>query len=181
MRTVIYNYEFHIPPGFYLGLFLYSLGYLSLHFLSGTYNSLYSKSRFGEITKSFAVIIIACVFLLFFFILKNPQSDNKYYYLEFYSLLIPMLVFTVISRMIFLNSAKKQLLEKKVFFNALLIGSGRKAGEFYDAFNNTKDQGGYIITAFYNTNGQVPYQFPANVKSFSFTDNLSAIIKKEKI
>lgn len=180
LRTVIYSYEFVIPPGFYLGLFLYTLGYLSLHFLSGTYNSLYEKSRLAEIAKSIAVIVIGCLVLLFFFILKNPQTDNNYYYLEFYSLLIPMLLCTLVIRMIFLNIVKKQLLQKKVFFNALLIGSGRKAAEFYDAFTNTKDQGGFRITSFYNTNGNT-FELPATIKKYDNTCNLSRIIEEEKI
>lgn len=181
LRTVIYAYEFVIPPDFYLGLFLYTLGYLSLHFLSGTYNSLYEKSRLAEIAKSFAVIVIGCLVLLFFFILKNPQTNNNNYYLEFYSLLIPMLLFTLVIRMIFLNIVKKQLLEKKVFFNALLIGSGRKAAEFYEAFTNNKDQGGYRITGFYNTNGVNTFELPAAIKKYDNTCNLSQIIEKEKI
>ena len=180
LRTVIYSYDFVIPPGFYLGLLLYTLGYLSLHFLSGTYNSLYEKSRLAEIAKSIAVIVIGCLVLLFFFILKNPQTNNYNYYLEFYSLLGPMLLCTLVIRMIFLNIAKKQLQEKKVFFNALLIGSGRKAAEFYDAFINTKDQGGYRITGFYNTNGK-RVEFPAAIKKYDSNSNLKRIIEEEKI
>ncbi|MGB2996024.1 MAG: hypothetical protein WBB53_08170, partial [Ferruginibacter sp.] len=37
LRTRIYDYEFSVPPGFYLGLFLYTAGWVSLHFLSGAY------------------------------------------------------------------------------------------------------------------------------------------------
>ena len=180
LRTVIYSYKFVIPSGFYLGLFLYTLGYLSLHFLSGTYNSIYQKSRLAEISKSISVIVIGCLILLFFFILKNPQTDNQNYYLEFYSLLVPMLICTLVIRMIFLNTAKKQLLEKKVYFNTLLIGSGRKAAEFYDAFMNTKDQAGYRITGFYNTNGKT-LPLPPIIKKYDTTSNISQIIEDEKI
>ncbi|MEJ7626074.1 MAG: sugar transferase [Ferruginibacter sp.] len=180
LRTVIYSYKFVVPSGFYIGLFLYTLGYISLHFLSGTYNSLYGKSRFGEIAKTIAVVIIGCLGLLFFFILKNPQSDNNYYYLEFYSLLIPMLLCTLVVRLIFLNIAKNQLIYKKVYFNTLLIGSGRKASEFYEAFSKTKEQGGFIITCFYETNGKAS-EIPAGIKKYDKTSNLSTIIKQEKI
>lgn len=181
LRTVIYNYPFSIPPGFYLGLTLYTIGYLALHFLSGTYNSLYQKSRFAEITKSIIVILIGCIFLLFFFVLKNPHTNNNNYYLEFYSLLIPMLVSTVIMRMIFLSIIKRQLTEKKVFFNSLLIGSGRKAEEFYEAFSKNSEQGGYRITGFYNTNGKDALFLPGEIKKFNNGNSISAIIKEEKI
>jgi exopolysaccharide biosynthesis polyprenyl glycosylphosphotransferase len=181
LRTVIYDYAFVIPPGFYLGLLLYTFGYLSLHFLSGTYKSLYEKSRLAEIARSITVIFIGCFTLLFFFILKNPQSNNKYYYLEFFSLLIPMLLCTLFIRTAFLNVVKRQLLRKEVFFNALLVGSGRKAAEFFEAFNNTKEQGGYRIAGFYNTNGNSSFSLPGNIKRYDYTHNLSRIIEEEKI
>lgn len=181
LRTVIYNYPFSIPPGFYLGLTLYTIGYLSLHFLSGTYNSLYQKSRFNEITKSIIVVLIGCVFLLFFFVLKNPHTNNNNYYLEFYSLVLPMLFSTVIMRMVFLGIVRKQLVDKKVFFNSLLIGSGRKAEEFYEAFTKNSEQGGYRITGFYNTNGKDALFLPAEIKKFDHRNSISKIIKEEKI
>ena len=181
LRTVIYNYPFSIPPGFYLGLTLYTIGYLGLHFLSGTYNSLYQKSRFAEIAKSIIVVLIGCIFLLFFFVLKNPHTNNNNYYLEFYSLLIPMVVSTVIMRMMFLSVVKRQLTEKKVFFNSLLIGSGKKAEEFYEAFTRNSEQGGYRITGFYNTNGKQALFLPDDIKKFDNHYSISKIIKEEKI
>ena len=103
LRTIIYNYPFSVPPGFYLGLSLYVLGWMMLHFLSGAYNNIYQKSRLNEMTRSIAVSMIGCLLLLFFFLLKNPQDNNQYYYLEFYSLLFPFLICTVIYRMLFLG------------------------------------------------------------------------------
>src|SRR5690606_38843946 len=81
LRTVIYDYPFSLPPGFCLGLFLYTAGWLSLHHFPGTYTSLYQKSRLGELAKTFGVSLLGCFFLLFFFILKNPHYDNYNYYL----------------------------------------------------------------------------------------------------
>lgn len=181
LRTVIYNYPFSIPPGFYAGLFLYTTGWISLHFLSGTYNSLYQKSRLSEFFKTLFISIIGCLFLLFFFILKNPQGNNQNYYLEFYSLLFPVFIITILIRMIFLTITKNQLASKKVFFNALLLGSGKKASQFYEAFAATKEQSGYRITGFFNTNGNNGFQAPDSIKRYSDFKNLTSIIESEKI
>ncbi|MEO6584649.1 MAG: sugar transferase, partial [Ferruginibacter sp.] len=181
LRTVIYEYPFNIPSGFFLGLMLYTIGYLSLHFLSGTYTSLYQKSRFAEITKSIVVIFIGCLTLLFFFILKNPQTNNNYYYQEFFSLLLPMLACTLLIRMLFLKVVKKQMQTKKVFFNSMLIGSGKRAEEFFDAFSRNSEQGGYRITSFYNTNGKSASFLPPTINKYDHKNSLSAIIEKEKI
>ena len=137
LRTEIYHYPFSMPPGFYLGLVLYVGGWLSIHFLSGAYDSLYQKSRLTEFIRTFSTSLIGCLFLLFFFILKNPQVHNQYYYLEFFSLLVPIFICTFFVRLITLTIVKKQLKQKKVFFNALVIGSGEKVTEFYHKFLQT--------------------------------------------
>ncbi len=160
---------------------MYTVGWVSLHFLSGTYNSVYQKSRVSEFFKTLLICIIGCLFLLFFFILKNRQFNNQNYYLEFYSLLAPVFICTVIVRMIVLGIAKKQLATKKVYFNALLLGSGKKAAQFYDAFIKTREQSGFRIVGFFNTNGNNGFQVPATIKTFRDFNNLTEIIQKENI
>ena len=152
LRSVVYNFNFSIPSGFYLGLFLYTLGWLFLNFISGMYESLYEKSRLNELAKTFLISLIGCLFLLFFFILKNPHADNLKYYKEFFILLAPITIITIIVRSLFLNKVKNQLNKKVVFFNVLLIGSAKKAIEFYNSFKLNKEQGGFKIVGFYPIN-----------------------------
>lgn len=180
LRTVIYNYDFTVPPGFYIGLVLYCIGWLTLHFMSGAYSDIYHKSGFSELTRTLVVSIIGCLALLFFFILKNPQSDNMIYYLEFFSLLAPVFVCTLISRLIFLKFVRNQLRNKKVSFNVLLVGSGPKATDLLQNFNNVNSAKGYSITAFINTNGTVDEQLTKNISTYTGIDNLASIIEKEK-
>ena len=172
LRTVIYSYELTIPPGFYLGGFLYMIGWLSLHFLSGAYGMVYYKSGINEFLRTLVVCIIGCMVLLFFFILKNPQSNNHFYYEEFFSLLIPNLIITLIFRYLFLRIGSMQLKNKSVFFNVLLIGSGKNALQFYNSFIGTNEVTGHCINSFLNTNGNKPVLLPAHVKKY---DNLSEI------
>ena len=176
LRTIIYHYDFSIPTGFYFGLFLYSCGWIMLYFLSGTYNSLYQKSRLAEFLKTLLVSFIGCFFLLFFFILKNPHENNNNYYVEFYGLLIPVFVGSSLVRFFFLTRAKKQLRQGKVFFNALLIGPGKKAAQFYNNFLQSKEHSGYRIIGFVNTDGSNHFQLPAGFKEYCDYTNLPAII-----
>lgn len=180
LRTVIYTYDFTVPPGFYVGLVLYCIGWLTLHFMSGAYSDIYHKSGFSELTRTLVVSIIGCFALLFFFILKNPQSNNMIYYLEFFSLLVPVFVCTLISRLIFLKFIRNQLRNKKVSFNVLLVGSGPKATDLLQNFNKVNSAKGYSITAFINTNGTVDEQLTKNISTYTGIDNLASIIEKEK-
>lgn len=179
LRTVIYNYDFEIPAGFYIGLFLYTIGWLSLHFMGGAYNDIYHKSGFTELARTTIVSILGCLGLLFFFILKNPQSNNMIYYLEFFSLLGPVFACTLISRFIFLRIIRRQLRNKKVTFNVLLVGSGSKAMEMLENFNKVNAVKGYSINAFINTNGHWSSPLPEGIRMYAGIEQLAGILEKE--
>ena len=180
-RPVIYHYEADIPPGFFLGLALYTLGWITLHFMTGTYISLYYKSRVNEIFKTIIISIIGCMVLLFFFILKNPQDNNMRYYVEFFTLLSLSFGFTAIIRIFFLTHTSAQLDSGKVYFNSLLIGSIGKANQFVNNFEKASEKSGFVLKAFYNTNGQSENFLGHSVKSYDQKDDLKAIVKNEAI
>ncbi len=181
LRTEIYNYPFTIPAGFYLGAFLYVIGWLSLHLLSGAYESVYQKSTITEFFRTLVVSLMGCLALLFFFILKNPQENNNNYYLEFYSLLIPVFISTLIIRLFFLKLSASQLKKGKVYFKVLLIGSGKNAHSFYCNFIKTNENTGYLISSFININGNDGIQFPDSLKKYSGLSALTEIIETNQI
>ncbi len=181
LRTFFQHYAFSVPSGFYLGLFLYIVGWIGLHFLTGTYHNLYQKSRVGEFFKTIFVSLIGCLFLLFFFILKNPRSNNYDYYLDFYILLFPFTFCSVLVRMIFLSITKKQLHNKNVFFNSLLIGSGKKAEQFFKDFFKSNDNSGFIITDFINLNGKIINIPSKDIQTYYNTEIIDSIIKEKNI
>lgn len=181
LRTVIRSYPFSVPSGFYLGLFLYVLGWISLHFFSGAYESMYLKSRTTEFLKTMLVCLIGCLVLLFFFILKNPQDNNNLYYLEFYSLLFPNIILIFFFRIILLNIAKNDLVDNLVFFNVLLIGSGKLAENFVQQFFSTKEKTGFRITSFLNINGSKGFTIPESIQKYDTSNSIDEVIKRDHI
>ena len=157
------------------------MGWLSLHFLSGAYEDVYHKSGVSEFFRTLIVSLIGCLALLFFFILKNPQGNNRHYYDEFYSLLIPVFFVTLLSRFLFLRITINQLKKNKVSFNVLLIGSGESATQFFTSFINTNIHSGYSITSFLNTNGNKNIGLPDNIKKYNDLSNIHHIIDSDHI
>ncbi len=181
LRTQFYRGPFIIPPGFYIGLVMYVVGWICLHFLAGTYAGLYQKSRVVEFFKTILITFVGCLFLLFFFILKNPKTNNYDYYSEFYLLLFPIILCSTVTRMVFLSQTKKQLKHKKVFFNSLLIGSGNKATKFYKEFLQGNDNSGFVITDYINV-GQQKIESPlTEIVQHMSTDNILTIIEQKNI
>src|SRR6202012_5231470 len=110
-----------------------------------------------------------------FFILKNPQEYTADYYLEFYSLLAPVFIVTILLRIPFINKAQKQLRLKQVFFNVLLIGDEKNAAKFFLSFIETKEKRGYRITSFLNTNENKVIELPAIINKYNDLENLKKI------
>ena len=160
---------------------LYVLGWLSLHLLSGAYESVYQKASITEFFRTLLVSLIGCLALLFFFILKNPQENNTNYYKEFFALLLPVFLTTLLLRLFFLRLAARQVARGEVGFNILLIGSGRNAIEFYEQFSKAGENNGYRIRSFLNTNGQPQQPLPREVRRYSGIGNLQQILKDDEI
>lgn len=181
LRTQFYNGPFILPSGFYIGLVMYVAGWICLHFVAGTYAELYYKSRVVELFKTILVTFIGCLFLLFFFILKNPKTNNYDYYSEFYLLLFPIMLCSTVTRMVFLSQTKKQLKQKKVFFNSLLIGSGSKVKQFYKEFLQANDNSGFVITDYINLGQQKIKLSSTEIVQHTSAENIATIIEQKNI
>ncbi|MFN0082502.1 MAG: sugar transferase [Ferruginibacter sp.] len=181
LRTQFYHDPFHIPSGFYIGLTMYVTGWICLHFIAGTYADLYYKSRVVELFKTILITIVGCLFLLFFFILKNPKTNNHDYYSEFYLLLFPVMLCSSVTRMVFLSQTKKQLKQKKVFFNSLLIGSGNKAKRFYKEFLQANDNSGFVITDYIDLGRQKINLQATDIAQHTSTEHIATIIEQKNI
>lgn len=142
---------------------------------------MYHKSRVSEFLKTLLISIVGCLFLLFFFILKNPKDNNLDYYKEFFSLLIPVFFCTTFFRLVILNIVKKQLWDKKVFFNALIVGSANKAIHLYESFSRVDDNSGYRIAGFLNINGMEENLFPPHIRRYEGLVHLHSAIEELQI
>jgi exopolysaccharide biosynthesis polyprenyl glycosylphosphotransferase len=123
-------------------------GWLILYTLAGTYHALYKKSRLAEFTLTFVCTLIGSIVLMFIFVLNDPHSGISYYYLAFVVLTGIHFLLTFSGRWLLLNKAKRQLLNGKVFFNTLMIGSQDNATGIFKETGKSLLDGGYRYTGF---------------------------------
>jgi exopolysaccharide biosynthesis polyprenyl glycosylphosphotransferase len=83
--------------------------------------------------------------------------------------------------MFFLSFTKKQLHNKKVYFNSLLIGSGKKAQQFCKDFFTSNDNSGFIITDFINLNGKNINLPSKDIQTHFSTEIIDNLIKEKNI
>src|SRR6186997_3113290 len=137
-----------INTNFWLGITLIPAGWLILYTLIGSYRGLYKKSRLFEFTSTFICSLLGCIVLFFALILDDVKNDYTYYYLGFFSLLFVHFIFTFTGRWIILNKVKRQLLNGKVYFNTLMVGSQDNAIRIYKETEKNLHDGGYRYVGF---------------------------------
>ena len=67
-----------------MGLLLIPAGWIIFYALTGTYHSLYKKSRLNEFSSTALISLIGCTILFFAIVINDPQTDYRYYYKAYF-------------------------------------------------------------------------------------------------
>lgn len=173
---------FQQDPYFIGRLLLIVVFWLVIYSILGSYNnSLYKKSRLSELTTTFIESFIGSIIILFVLFLNDPDGGAVYFYLTFFSLLVLQFCFTYLGRWIFLQIAKKHILNGRLTFNTLIVGNSPKA---YNAFREIKMNAvangynliGFIATQQYQKNGLGKW-----LDCLGTVEEMEEIIKENKI
>jgi polysaccharide biosynthesis protein PslA len=133
---------------FLLGIFFIPVSWLLLYGLVGAYHSLYKKSRLMEITSAFICSLLGTIILFFLFLLDDVKNNYTYYYTAFASLFAIHFTFTIIGRLFLLTLVKKQILNGRVKFNTLVIGSGENAVKILKETQKGLREGGFYYAGY---------------------------------
>lgn len=133
---------------FWLGSFLIPLGWLSLYTVTGSYLSIYKKSRLAEFTKTFVSCLVGSVVLFFLFLLDDVSSNYSYYYVAFFVLFLLNLIFTFGGRTLILSAAKKHITSGVVRFNALIVGHAENTARIVRDNEKKLRNEGFDVTGF---------------------------------
>lgn len=163
-------------PKFIQGMIVIPASWVVFYYLTGTYTSIYLKSRVGEMTRTFFVTV-AGVILLFFSVLIDDQVQGyRDYYSSVFILFAIHFVLTLLGRIIVLNGGKRQMLNGIVYFPTLFIGGDKRAVEVYNEINGKARSQGYHFIGFIDTNGN-GNGLSAYVSKLGALDHLEEIIK----
>lgn len=181
VRKLIIQEDLVIGPRFYIGIVTFPLIWLIVYYLVGTYGNLYQKSRLTEFFNTIIYTFFASICILFLFLLYDVTGDYTIYYKEFISLWLIQTIITFCIRLLFLNHAKSQLNNGKVFFNTLIIGSSNNAAKLYDSIINNKEKTGYQVCGYANTNDNKVSALQPGIINLGNADDVADIITKNKI
>lgn len=181
IEKLAFTWEFYADPNFFLGMLLIPLGWIFLHFVSGSYTDIYRKSRIAELQRTTLTTFIGVFFLFFLLVLDDVISSYKTYYRLFSTLFLLQYFSTLFIRLAILTKAKKQLERNDVGYNTLLIGGNANAIELYREIMEQEQSLGYRFTGFVEANGQAPNELSDHIPRLGNFRELPNIINKYSI
>ncbi len=138
---------------FYLGLAIIPVFWLILHHISGAYFDVYRKSRLGILGTTVWVTLLGSIVLFFAVSLDDFVLSYRYYYISFSALFLLQFIITAIQRMLIATRSARRIQSGKVFFNTLLIGSGKKALEIFRKIEEQPVRSGNHFLGYVPVNG----------------------------
>jgi polysaccharide biosynthesis protein PslA len=158
-----------------MGLLLMPLCWVFFYFLTGTYHSLYRKSRLSEVVRSFLTSLTGNLVIFFAFLLDDSRNGNQYYLKAFIVLFALHFLMTVLFRLALLTIVKRQLLNGSVFFKTLLIGNGTTAARIYEDWQRNARWTGYQLVGKVCTEAE--YRLP-DIATLGHTEDIIAIMQQ---
>ena len=155
LEPLVFGYEIEVEynKSFYLGLAVVPVFWMLLYHVSGTYYDIYRKSRLGIIGSTTWLILIGSIVLFFAISLDDFIPSYRYYYISFSALFLIQYLITVVQRMILATRNARNIQKGKIFFNTLLIGSGKKAYEIYQKIEEQTISSGNRFVGYVPVNG----------------------------
>jgi exopolysaccharide biosynthesis polyprenyl glycosylphosphotransferase len=166
---------------FWFTVFLIPTGWIILYSVTGSYNSLYKKSRLSEFTNTFICSVVGCVILFFVFIRNDNGNNYLYYYNAFVLLLLIHFVITFTGRAIILNKIKRQIFRKIVQFNTLMVGNSDNAMTVFRDTEKRLYDGGYRYVGFITPGNSDKNGIDKLIPSLGALDNLEKVIDENNI
>jgi polysaccharide biosynthesis protein PslA len=180
-QPTIENGQLQTDDRFWLGIVFIPVGWLILYTLVGAYRHFYKKSRLFEFTSTFVCSLIGCFVLFFALLLDDVENDYSYYYLAFLCLFSLHFIFTFFGRWLLLNKMKRQLLQGKVYFNTLMIGSQDNAIRIYKETEKSLLDGGYRYAGFVTPDDNGKNGIHKLIPKLGTVDTLESIIDTNNI
>ncbi len=149
--------------------------WLLWYLLLGSYQkSLYQKSRLNELTDTIINTSLGILIIWMFKLINSSIEDLSLYLLIQFSILF-------IGRALILEKIKRDIIQKRVFFNTLLIGNNSNAVSIYKELIKNFSYLGLKPIGFLNSNDENKNGLSKYLNCLGSVKDLHTIIENEKI
>ncbi|MCZ2442706.1 MAG: sugar transferase [Flavobacteriales bacterium] len=141
-RVVGVELPFVPDYNFWLGAIIIPLFWLMLSWISGYYRDIYRKSRIVELGQTLLTTLLGTIILFFLLFIDDVIDTYKTYYQSLLTYFLLQFLFTYTFRIILTSRTINKIRKRVIGFNTLIIGSGTKAKDLFDAISKEKHSSG---------------------------------------
>ena len=165
---------------FYLGITLIPLSWIILYMITGTYRSVYRKSRIKELESIFRNTLFGSLLLFFVIILDDHIVDYTDYIKLFIILFGLQCIITGVFRFVVITITNNAIHSGKLQFNTILVGGGKLAFDLFKNMEKQKQHSGTRFVGFVAANGVDTSEMEAYLPKLGTYVDLPQLIKRER-
>jgi len=141
---------------FWYGILIIPMFWVFCYTLVGFYHKVYHKSRLTEFISTFYVCLVGSLLIFFTLLLDdNLNQDYRAFYKSLIILMSIQFVLNYIPKFFITSSVTHKIHNKKIGFNALIVGQGEKALNLYNELEKSNRSAGYFFKGYLSVNNSM--------------------------
>ena len=183
LEALKYGYEIPVEfdANFYKALFFIPLYWVVLHYLIGTYNNIYRKSRLKEFGQTLLISLIGTLVLFFALLLDDEVASYNQYYKSYLVLFGLQFFITEFFRFLLTTYTGIQIKNRKIGFNTLIIGSNENAVALFKELEGQKYSAGNKLIGFSHVLKKEDYLLEEHLPHLGNCTDLRELIQKHEV
>lgn len=122
--------------------------WVAIYYISGYYTNIFRKARLIELWQTFFTSLFGVIILFFAVLLDEPKQISESYLRLFSGLFGFHFGLTYLFRLFHTSYITRQIHQRKIGFNTLLIGGDSLALQYYQEWENQRRTSGNLILGF---------------------------------
>ncbi len=173
--------EIFVQENLLLGLVIIPLFWLTLYYVSGSYKSIFRRSRLGQFGQTILTSIIGVLVIYFVILLDQAVTASKGYYQSLVILFVFHVFFTATFRFILSTHITRKIHNRNIGFNTIILGSQKKAIEITKELNAQKKSAGNKLIGFVNASKHDAYPMAELLPRLGGIEDLPQVLKAHKV
>ena len=166
---------------FYYGILIIPVAWTITYALIGSYQNIYRKSRLKELGQTLFLSILGVLIIFFFLLLDDAVVSYKSYYHTFFTLFTLHFLITALFRFTLSTKVNRDIYNKKIGFNTIMIGSNSKALNLLQQMESEFRANGNLFQGFVHVEGNNDHLLEQRMPNLGGIKNLKDIINSYKI
>lgn len=182
IETEKFGYDvFMLDQKFYLGILVIPSFWLLLYWVTGTYRNVLRKSRLKEFGQTLGISLIGVLVIFFSLLLDDTVISYKTYYLTFLTLFLLHFVITAALRLFISTRIIRDIYNKRIGFNTIMIGSNQKALELLRQMETEFRSEGHTFVGFVHVEGNNDHLLGKHLQNLGGILDLREIITRHQV